>query len=30
MKSEQKSKNIKWHEHKVTSKDREKLLGQKE
>ncbi len=24
-----KQKNIKWHQHKVTDKDREKLLGQK-
>jgi adenylylsulfate kinase len=29
MKTEQKSKNIKWHQHKVTIKDREKLLNQK-
>ncbi len=29
MKSRQKSKNIKWHEHKVTQLDREKLLNQK-
>ncbi|MCJ7570779.1 MAG: adenylyl-sulfate kinase [Candidatus Thermoplasmatota archaeon] len=29
MKIKQKSENIKWHEHKVSSKDREKLLGQK-
>ncbi len=29
MKIRQKSKNIKWHEHKVTQLDREKLLGQK-
>ncbi len=29
MKLKQKSKNIIWHEHKVTCKDREKLLGQK-
>jgi len=28
MKSKQKSKNIKWHEHKVTQLDREKLLNQ--
>jgi adenylylsulfate kinase len=29
MKIKQKSKNIRWHEHKVTRNDREKLLGQK-
>lgn len=29
MKIKQKSKNIKWHEHKVTQLDREKLLNQK-
>ena len=29
MEIKQKSKNIKWHEHKVTQLDREKLLGQK-
>jgi len=29
MEIKQKSKNIKWHEYKVTCKDREKLLGQK-
>lgn len=29
MRTEQKTKNIKWHEHKVTRRDREKLLGQK-
>jgi len=29
MEIKQKPKNIKWHEHKVTSKDREKLLNQR-
>jgi adenylylsulfate kinase len=29
MKSKHKSKNIKWHDHKVTQLDREKLLNQK-
>src|SRR4030043_2224702 len=29
MEIKQKSKNIKWHKHKVTQLDRERLLGQK-
>jgi adenylylsulfate kinase len=29
MKTTKTPKNIKWHKHKVTTKDREKLLGQK-
>lgn len=29
MRIKQKSKNIRWHEHKVTRNNREKLLGQK-